>query len=444
MSSPRRSGTIFALSTPPGKSAIAVVRISGPESGASLQALGRRLPPPRHASLRRLRHPGSGEPIDDALVLWLPGPGTETGEDMAELHVHGGRAVIRATLQALGEIDGLRPAEAGEFVLRAFRNGRIDLTAAEATADLIDAETEGQRRQAMRQASGALTALYDRWRQRIIEAQALVEAAIDFSDEGDVGKSATTDAQAIAAVVAREMASHLADDRRGEVMREGFRVVIAGPPNAGKSSLLNALARREAAIVSDEAGTTRDVIEVLLDLAGLPVVLTDTAGIREAEGQVEREGIRRALARVRDAQLVLWLSEATAPLSPPLEALGVEAHRVLPVPTKADLLGPGDRPAGAISVRDGLGVEELVQEIAGRAAAMLDREEAPVMTRARHRLQIERGLQALDRFRTADELSPELAAEELRIAAYEIGRIAGRVDVEDILDQVFSRFCIGK
>ncbi|HRD75753.1 MAG TPA: tRNA uridine-5-carboxymethylaminomethyl(34) synthesis GTPase MnmE [Hyphomicrobiaceae bacterium] len=440
--SPRN--TIFALSTAPGRAALAVIRLSGPRAGPALAALVSAMPRPRHASLRRLLHPETGEPVDDALVLWLPGPGTETGEDMAELHIHGGPAIIRALLRVLGDIDGLRLAEPGEFVRRAFRNGKLDLTAVEGIADLIEAETEGQRRQAMRQASGGLASLYDGWRTRLIEAQALVEAAIDFSDETDVNSDAVARAVVIAGELTSALRRHLDDGRRGEVMRQGLRVVIAGPPNAGKSSLLNMLARREAAIVSEEAGTTRDVIEVFMDLSGLPVILVDTAGLRDVDAPIEREGIRRSKHQAREADLVVWLSEAAEPIAPPIEALGGRAERVIAVATKIDRSPSLDPSTRGISTMTGEGVETLVQTITDKASSLLGDSESPLITQARHREHVTRALVALEAFLASDMSAPELAAEELRRAAHDLGRISGRVDVEDILDHVFSRFCIGK
>src|SRR5436309_8299337 len=299
--------TIFALSSGRPPAAIAVVRVSGPRAADAVIALGGKLPEPRRAALRRLRHDGAL--LDEALVLWFPGPNTETAEDMAELHLHGGRAVVAAVLAALGKLEGFRPAEPGEFTRRAFTNGRLDLTAVEGLADLVFAETEAQRAQAMRQLSGALAGRADAWRQRLIEALALIEARIDFSDQ-DVPDDLVSPALHVARELAEEIEKTLADEHRGERLREGLVVAIAGPPNAGKSSLLNRLARREAAIVSPYAGTTRDVIEVHLDLSGYPVTLLDTAGVRESDDPVEQEGVRRARARAEAADLVLWVQEA--------------------------------------------------------------------------------------------------------------------------------------
>ena len=306
--------TIFALSSGRGPAAIAVIRISGARAGAALRALTGKIPSPRKAALARIRDPETSDLIDEALALWFPAPHSETGEDIAELQLHGGRAVIAAVLDALGRIEGLRPAEAGEFTRRAFENGKLDLTAVEGLADLVAAETQGQRRQALRQLKGALGTPAETWRQRLIQALALVEAAIDFSDEADVQNSAHGNLLAPALTIARELeaeiAAALADGGRGERLRDGLVVAIAGPPNAGKSTLLNRLARREAAIVSPYAGTTRDVIEVHLDLGGWPVTLLDTAGIRDTQDPVELEGVRRARERAAGADLVLWVVDA--------------------------------------------------------------------------------------------------------------------------------------
>ena len=309
MSKPVRD-TIFALSSGRPPAAIAVVRISGPRAGEALKALTGKIPKPRQAAFARVRDPSSGETIDEALALWFPGPNSETGEDTAELQLHGGRAVIAATLAALARLEGLRPAEAGEFTRRAFENGKLDLTAVEGLADLVMAETEGQRRQAYRQLSGALGNRAEAWREKLIKALALVEARIDFSDEADVPADLLHPALAFARELEGEIAAALADDRRGERLREGLVVAIAGPPNAGKSTLLNRIARREAAIVSPYAGTTRDVIEVHLDLNGWPVTLLDTAGIRATDDPVEMEGVRRARERAGAADLVLWVVDA--------------------------------------------------------------------------------------------------------------------------------------
>jgi len=441
--------TIFALSSAPGRAGVAVIRMSGPASGLVLDTLASPRPEPRAAALRRLRYPGSSEVIDQALVLWFPGPNSFTGEDIAELHVHGGRAVVNAVLSAIGNVPGCRPAEAGEFARRAFENGKLDLTMAEGLADLIDAETEAQRKQAVRQTGGALAELYDGWRASLLEALALVEAGIDFSDEADV--AATTFEQAVPIVRNLENAvgRHLADGHRGEILREGFHVVLAGPPNVGKSSLLNALARRDAAIVSEEAGTTRDVIEVRLDLEGLPVIISDTAGIREATGVVEREGIRRTLARTRDADLVLWLMDATAPEPHLPFDLADMADRTLWVTNKADLRAggwPETLPDDmlVVSALTGHGIDELTHRVAAIARARIAPGEHPGITLERHRRNLTECHHALIDFVEGSPWQLELRAEDLRIAANALGRLTGRIDPEQVLDQIFGRFCIGK
>ncbi len=370
---PGSSDTIFALSSGRPPAAIAVIRISGPHAGDALKALTGRIPEPRKAHLARLRDPQSGEIIDEALGLWFPAPHSETGEDTAELQLHGGRAVIAATVAALGRVEGLRPAEAGEFTRRAFENGKLDLTAVEGLADLVGAETEGQRRQAFRQMKGLLGNRAEDWRQRLIRALALVEARIDFSDEGDVPEDLVSPALAIVQELADEIEAALADGGRGERLREGLVVAIAGPPNAGKSTLLNRIARREAAIVSPYAGTTRDVIEVHLDLGGVPVTLLDTAGIRDTDDPVEREGVRRARDRAAAADLVLWVEDMSQAASRPMAegmaggspnetaaaGLGTAAEQVWLVRNKADLMPDvADRPLGKTEAAEaaGLGV----------------------------------------------------------------------------------------
>ena len=379
-------------------------------------------------------------------MLWIPGPRSETGEDMAEFHVHGGRAVIAGVLAALSALPGLRLAGPGEFARRAFENGKIDLTAAEAVADLVDADTAAQRRQALRQASGAQARLYDGWRADLIRAQALTESAIDFSDEADVGAGALVEARALVGRLAPAIRAHLNDGRRGEILREGFRVAIAGPPNAGKSSLLNVLAQREAAIVSEEAGTTRDIIEVKLDLEALPIVVSDTAGIREASGKVEQEGIRRALQRARQADLVVWLVDATAGESAPPDTSISDAKLV--VLSKADLVDAAKLPkfpdAIAVSAKTGQGIDELTRQLAAAARARIGDAEAPALTQARHRQRLEQCLASLRAALDQPAGATELGAEDLRRAADALGRLTGVVDVEDVLDQIFGRFCIGK
>lgn len=534
--------TIFALSSGRGPAAIAVIRISGPRAAAALAALGVKIPEPRKAGLARICDAASGEIIDEALVLWFPAPHSETGEDVAELQAHGGRAVIAAILDALARVEGLRMAEPGEFTRRGFENGKLDLTAVEGLADLVSAETEGQRRQAFRQMKGLLGNRAEAWRQSLIKALALVEARIDFSDEADVPEDLVTPSLTIARELRDEIAAALADGHRGERLREGLVVAIAGPPNAGKSTLLNRIAKREAAIVSPYAGTTRDVIEVHLDLGGLPVTLLDTAGIRETEDPVELEGVRRARERAAGADLVLWvvdasagpqpgppagamadstaiLAQGVAPGSSAVSAIepnaGGRLTPVSPGPTvwevrnKIDLINQGDsrseqefesidsseqriqtnkplrniankglihkseqklrtnRPLKNmdnkglndnselefikndwefnISATSGEGFDPLLDRLRHHAEAYLAGAEQALVTRARHRRALEDTRDALERALDGALAGQEdLQAEELRTAATALGRLTGRVDVEDILDVIFRDFCIGK
>jgi tRNA modification GTPase len=409
------------------------MRVSGPDSARVLASLcGGRLPAPRHASLRRLT--ADGVTLDHALVLWLPGPGTYTGEDSAELHLHGGRAIIDAVAAALTEA-GLRPADPGEFTRRAFLNGRMDLLEAEAVHDLISAETEAQRRQALRQMEGALGTLYQGWADRLRGALAYQEALIDFPDE-DLPPE--VEAQLLGAIssVRTEIAAHLNDNGRGEKLREGLFFAITGPPNAGKSTLINALAERDVAIVSATPGTTRDVLETRVIMGGVPVTLVDTAGLRETDDPVEAEGVRRALARAGDADLVLRLVQAGATAPDP------GAAATLLIASKADLGGIGPQGALRISAVTGEGMDALRAELAARARLLTDSAGAPPLTRARHRAAL---IDAHASLAAAGAASlPELRGEDLRLALRAIGRITGHVGVEDILDTVFSRFCIGK
>jgi tRNA modification GTPase len=433
--------TICALASGAGRAGVAVIRISGPSAKALLVQLCGSLPQERRASLRKLSH--CGALLDRGLVLWMPGPCSFTGEDMAELHVHGGRAVVARVLDAVLAGSGVRLAEAGEFANRAFANGKLDLTEVEGLADLINAETEAQARQALAQAEGSARALYEGWREQLLRALALTEAGLDFADEGDVAADVAVEADALAAKLLAAMTAHLAD-RRGERLRDGFRVVIAGAPNAGKSSLLNALARRDVAIVSEEAGTTRDVIEVHLDLAGLPVIVTDTAGLREAEGTVEKEGIKRALARMQDADLVLWVVDATAPQWKPISPQIPAKIPQITVLNKIDLAPSVTGGDLVLSAATDAGLAALVGLLTDRAQAALSASEGSVVvTRARHRAELQGAVAALERFRN-EAMAPELKAEELRAAAQHFGRLTGRIDVEEVLGALFSEFCIGK
>jgi tRNA modification GTPase len=423
--------TIFALASGSAHAAIAVVRISGPASGTAVAALcGGRLPAPRQASLRRLRD-RSGDVLDHALVLWFPGPGSYTGEDCAELHLHGGRAVIDGIAGALVEA-GLRPAEPGDFTRRAFLNGRMDLVEAEAVHDLIAAETEAQRRQALRQLEGELGALYQDWADRLRGILAYQEALIDFPDE-DLPPEVEDQLLITLHTVGAEIATHLNDAGRGEKLRDGLFFAITGAPNVGKSTLINALAQRDVAIVSDIPGTTRDALESRVVLGGVPVTLVDTAGLRETSDSIEAEGVRRARARAADADLVMTVVEAGSPAPHTCGLL---------IANKADLRLAGPEGALRISAKTGLGMETLRARLATLAQQMTQSSGPPPLTRARHRA----ALLAAAEHLTAEERAdlPELRGEDLRLAMRALGRITGHVGVEDILDTVFSRFCIGK
>ncbi len=444
------AGTIFALASGALPAGLAVIRVSGPAAGPALTRLtGKPLPESRRATPATLASLGCV--LDRGLVIWFPGPRSFTGEDVAEFHIHGGRAVAAAVLAALAGIEGLRPAAAGEFTRRALANGKMDLTAAEGLADLVAAETEAQRVQALRQAGGALGRIYDRWRDGLIRAQALLEAAIDFSGE-DLPPDLMDTAAATARATAAEMDAHLADRRRGERLRDGLGVAIIGAPNAGKSSLFNLLVQRDAAIVSDAAGTTRDVIEAHLDLGGYPVLLADTAGLGRAEGGVEAEGMRRALALAAGADLKIALFDATLWPEADADTARIIDGNTLVVLSKCDLaplpadpMVAGGR-ALAVSAKTGEGIDNLLKIITKKAAAICDPAESPALTRARHRALLEESRDALGRFLAAvdDGAGPEITAEELRLANRALGRITGRVDVEDLLDVIFGDFCIGK
>lgn len=422
--------------------------------------MARRVPEARRASLARLRDPQTGLDLDDALVLWLPGPRSETGEDMVELHLHGGRAIVSAVLAALGRLPRLRPAQAGEFTRRAFENGRLDLTAVEGLADLIAADTEAQRRQALRQLRGGLRERAEDWRRRLIDAMALVEARIDFADEADVPEGLLRPALECVHELREEVGRVLADGNRGERLRDGLGVTIAGPPNAGKSSLLNRVARRDAAIVSPYAGTTRDLIEVHLDLAGYPITLVDTAGIRPSDDPVENEGVRRALARADSADLVLWVVDVRAAAPTGLSgglAARAGTNSVWLVLNKVDLVSGGtghgaeaDLPGWTsrtfrVSAATGAGFDELISALGRWAWETFRAGEPSFVTRERHRAALQEVQDALGRALDPDIRGREdIIAEELRLAARALGRLTGRVDVEDVLGVIFSEFCIGK
>ncbi len=429
--------TIVALSSAPGRAGVAVVRVSGVRVRFVIETTAGTVPPPRQATLRALRD-RHGRVIDKGLVLFFPGPTSFTGEDVVEFHVHGSRAVLAALLARLTALPQVRLAEAGEFTRRAFEAGKLDLAAVEGLADLIDSDTEWQRRQALRQMDGALGVLAEQWRAQLLQAMTLLAAEIDFSDEGDVEGPLQDEALDIAEAVLLSLRQALGSFAMGERVREGFVVVLAGPPNAGKSSLLNALARRDVAIVSPIAGTTRDALEVRLDLEGLPVLLMDTAGLRESTDPIEAEGVRRARALMERADLVL---ELRAIDSEPYQTEQTQSR--IAVATKADLDGtvlPGER---AISVRSGEGLPELLSAIVAHLRGLSQNEPA-LLTRERHRVAVTEAILALERATRVRGGPSELSAEDLRIAVSALERLVGRIGVEDVLDTLFAGFCIGK
>jgi len=433
--------TIFALSTAPGRAGVAVVRVSGPDAARALESLSSKpLPQPRNAITSGF-FDSTGTLIDRGLAIFFKAPASFTGEDISEFHVHGGRAIVDEILDALAAL-GLRPAEAGEFTRRAVEHGKLDLTQAEAIADLVDAETSAQRRQALRQYDGALAELYEGWRADLIRASAWVEAAIDFSDEELPTDTLARTRAAISAIL-QDIQGNLDDSRRGEVLREGLYLTVIGPPNAGKSSLVNALARRDVAIVAETAGTTRDVIEVRMDLGGYPVILADTAGLRETSEAIESEGVRRALARAETADLALLLLDGSA--TDPMADLLPNTRADLIVFNKSDLPWPARREGIAISLRTGEGLDAMIAALTARVRERLESPgEAPVLTRKRHRHALEEAVCSLQHALTAPDDHPELLAEDLRLALRALGRITGRVDIEELLDVVFRDFCIGK
>ncbi|HEX4294357.1 MAG TPA: tRNA uridine-5-carboxymethylaminomethyl(34) synthesis GTPase MnmE [Rhizomicrobium sp.] len=436
-----RRDTIYALSSAPGRAGVAVVRVSGPDAAGAVRTLTGKPPPvPRNAVLARF-FDAAGAAIDHGLVLYFAAPASFTGEDMAEFHIHGGRATVEALLAALAAA-GLRPAEPGEFTRRAVENGKLDLTQAEAVADLIDAETDAQRRQALRQYDGILSVLYERWRQELIRATAWAEAAIDFSDE-ELPADMLARVHAAIREILEEIQRHLNDSARGETLREGLYLTVIGPPNAGKSSLVNALARRDVAIVAETAGTTRDIVEVRMDLGGYLVTLADTAGLRHAAEAVEAEGVRRALARAKSADLVLLLLDGSA--EDPMAGLPPSMRADLTVWNKAELPWPARRSGAAISLKTGQGLDALMTVLAAEVRNRLEAPgEAPVLTRKRHRHALEQAARSLEAALAAPPGHPELLAEDLRLALRALGRITGRVDIEQLLDVVFRDFCIGK
>jgi len=443
--------TIFALASAPGRAGVAVIRISGPAAGDVLREICgfADLPEPRRTIRCRMVDPADGTALDDGLAIRFAAPASFTGEDVAELHIHGGRATVEAVTSALARMPGLRLAEPGEFSKRAFLAGKIDLTEAEAIADLVDAGTDAQRRQALAQLGGGLADRLESWRAGLIDILAHTEAWIDFPDE-DLPEDVELAARARISALEAGIRGFLDDNRRGERLRDGLQIAILGAPNAGKSSLLNAIAAREAAIVSATEGTTRDVIEVHLDLGGWPVTLADTAGLREAADDIEREGVRRALDRAGTADLRLVVFDASRdPDAASVAQFSAAGGAVLAIVNKADLIAapPADiagAPVLAVSAKTGAGLPELLRRLEALAAEIMAGGEGVPLTRLRHRIALTDSADALARAAAGGLGDSELVAEDLRLAARALGRVTGRVDVEDLLDVIFNDFCIGK
>ena len=437
--------TIYALSSGAGRAALAVLRLSGRETRSLVQALAGELPPPRTAVLRNIRD-GAGEILDRAIVLWFPGPSSFTGEDCAEFHLHGSPGVIQAVMTACSAWPDVRPAEAGEFTRRAFINGKMDLVEAEGLADLLEARTAGQRRQAFRQMSGAASSVFEAWREQLLLIRADIEASVDFADEEGVAEAAAPAIDRRIAALLSEMDESLRRSTASEVIRDGVRVVLAGHPNTGKSSLLNALSQREAAIVSAIPGTTRDTIEVTMDIGGIPVILTDTAGLRtRATDLVEEEGIRRTRKHMAGADILVWVWSTDVPGS---EGVETDAAPDLVLCNKADLEAEGEArpPQGGllVSTRTGQGMTLLLERLTGLLQDRYGAVESAFVVSARQKNAVQRSIRHLNDALNIPAASVELKAEDIRRASEEIGRLTGRVDVEEWLGAIFSRFCIGK
>lgn len=437
--------TIYALSSGSLPSGVAVVRISGDRVRFGLETLSIIPPEPRVAALKTIRKQ-NGSIIDKGLVIYFPGPHSFSGEDCAEIHLHGGRAVVEACLQALSDIEGFRLAQAGEFTKRAFDHGKMDLTEAEGLADLISSETEIQRKLAIRQSDGVLRELYDEWSTRILRSRALIEAELDFSDEEDIPGSVSDQVWQEMADVSREISKHLEKSHMGEISRSGFSIVIAGAPNSGKSSLINKLAGRDVAIVSDEEGTTRDILEVRLNIDGYLVIVKDTAGLRDTDSKVEREGIKRARDALKDADLVLYMVEPGGKLDDEYGASSELAQNMVVIGSKSDTADPSwpvqiDLKVNTIELD---GVESLLSRISKELAGMNIPDDLVVPTRKRHIELLKKAVSELDRGNQDGSLPIEIRSEYLRIAQESLGQITGRVDVEDLLGVIFGEFCVGK
>ncbi|MBT5384958.1 MAG: tRNA uridine-5-carboxymethylaminomethyl(34) synthesis GTPase MnmE [Kordiimonadaceae bacterium] len=445
--------TIFALSSGKGRAGIGVIRVSGPQTKNAVFALTKKNISlnPREMTLNWFYDPDTNEKLDRGMVVFFPGPCSFTGEDVAEFHIHGGYAVVGGVMEALSKLPNLRSAEAGEFTRRAFDNDKMDLTAVEGLADLINAETQSQKKQALRQMDGELGDIYKSWRHQLITAMAYLEVSIDFSEE-EVPDDVTSWVTPIIKKLKGDITKHLADGHRGERLRHGLQVVILGAPNAGKSTLLNFLSQRDVAIVSDIAGTTRDILEVHLDLSGFPVSIVDTAGLRLTGDEIEIEGIRRAEQRARDADLKIVIIDVLEPSVPDKLALNHLGDNTLVLLNKCDLLANANHslaPGASIgcwdvSLKDGLGMAPFMEALKAQVENRMELTETPSLTRTRHRASLRSAEGHLDRFMSAEHAEIELLSEDLRLAARDLGKITGDVDVEDILEKIFTEFCIGK
>lgn len=439
------SMTIYSLSTGAGMAGIAVIRVSGPKAFQSIDLLCSLDVEERYASLRKIKDPISGEVLDEGLVLKFQAPLTFTGEDIVEFHIHGGRATISAVLDVLGRIDDFRQAEAGEFTRRAFSNGRLDLVEIEGLGDLLHAQTQAQRKQALAQAQGASSLVFEKWRKDVISILAYFEASIDFVEEEDVDERAVVHQTEKMIHLRNEMSGHLNDSARGTGIRDGVKVVLVGEPNVGKSSILNYLANREVAIVSEIPGTTRDAIEVQLELNGIPVIFTDTAGLRQqTDDLIEKEGIKRTHQKSLEADIVLWVIESG------------QYFNKLDVVTEADVIKVINKiddvdqslgeigPALKTSVKTGHGLDILLKELSDKVSELFGGNEPALITRQRQKEVLSHCIGYIDRAIEMDSQSLELLSEQIRLAAIELGRLVGRVDVEDLLDVIFNDFCVGK
>lgn len=436
--------TIYAPASATNKSGVIVIRISGPDALKAIQELGSEPGKPRYAKYSKIFHPKSKMLIDEVISIFYPGPNSFTGEDVIELFIHGGRAVLKLTLDALSSIEGLRFAEPGEFSKRRFLNGKIDLTQAEALIDLIEAETVAQHQQALKQLSGSFREVGDRWHRVLLTNASLIEAYIDFPDE-DLPQNIIDQVESNIALLTTEIETHLVDDQRGEKLREGLQIAIIGEPNVGKSSLLNKLAKRDIAIVSNIAGTTRDVIEVHLDINGYPVVLADTAGIRDTDDELESRGIERAISRAKEADFKILVLDATKASSNALIDSILDDNTLI-VANKIDLNAypqyVGKIPIIHISALNDIGIDQLLVHLNVMVEEYFINHTPPLITRQRHRELLQKAVQNLRHFTLNKEI--ELAAEDLRITMRYLGAITGRIDVEMILGEIFSNFCIGK